>query len=231
MKKPIKENILKVYGREPKTLNELAQCVIEVIESQENRDPWHNPLKHKPREFKNHKVVGFAWQIHRSEEVSNTHDAPEGYPQNWARRDESLPKGYPGWTGRVWIRYHDDPYSFSSSGAFDKTLTHPGTGGGGAYDGPSSAISSARFRRYGHSNPKGAYPEIHCFSWDYRLYDLDWPEVAKAYEQTKILHHLGGPAPVKDHYFGWIDPETELKDSQFLAEYAIWAAKNQKKAA
>ena len=231
MKKPIKENILKVYGREPKSLGELAQCVIEVIDSQENRDHWYNPKKHKPREFKNHKVVGFAWDVSRSEEVSNTHSAPEGYPQNWARRDESLPKSYPGWTGRVWIRYADDPYSFSSSGTFEKTLTHTGTGGFGGYNGPWEGVGSARFRRYGHSNTKTAYPEIHYYSWDYRFYDLDWPEIAKSYEKARVIHHLGGPALVRQHSFKWTDPETEFRDNEFLAECAIWQAKQRKKAA
>ena len=229
MNKQIKENILKVYGREPKTLNELAQCVIEVIESQQNIDGWYNEKKHKPRKFKNHKVVSFAWQVHRSEEVSNSHSAPEGYPENWGCK-ANLPTGYPGWKGRVWIRYQDEPYSFLCSGSFKKTLTHTGSGGAGAYDGPSSAIGSARFRRYGHGEPKGAYPEIHCYSWDYRFYDLDWPEIAKAYEKSKVINHLGGPAPVKDHYFCWTDPETEHCDNEFLAEFAIWQAK-QKKAA
>ena len=230
MKKPIKENILKVYGREPKTLDELAQCVIEVINSQENRDSWYNPKKHKPREFKNHKVVGFAWEIARKELVSNSHSSPEGYSQNWGGKPD-LPKGYPGWSGRVWVRYADDPYSFSSSGTFQKTLTHTGTGGYGGYSGPWEGIGSARFRRYGHTKPKDSYSEIHYYSWDYRFYDLDWPEIAKSYEKAEIIHHLGGPSPKLKHYFNWTDPETEHRDNEFLAECAIWQAKQAKKAA
>jgi hypothetical protein len=230
MKKPIKENILKVYGREPKTLNELAQCVIEVIESQKNIDSWYNPKKHTIREFKNHKVVNFAWQVSRNEQVSNSHSSPEGYPENWGAKP-GLPKGYPGWYGRVWIRYAEEPYSFLSSGTFEQTLTHTGTGGAGAYDGPSSSISTAHWRRYGHTNPKSAYPSINCYSWDFRFYDLDWPEIAKWYEQQQVIHHLGGPFPKKDHYFCWTDPETEHRDNEFLAECAIWQAKQSKKAA
>jgi hypothetical protein len=229
MKRPIKENILKVYGREPKSLDELAQCVIEVINSQVNLDSWYNPKKHAPREFKNHKVVSFAWEIARKELVSNSHSAPEGYPENWSSKPD-IPKGYPGWYGRVWIRYEEEPYSFASSGTFEQTLTHTGTGGAGGYSGPSEAIGSARFQRYGHTDPKGSYPRINCYSWDYRFYDLDWPEIAKAYEKSEIIYHLGGPLPKMKHYFNWTDPETEHRDNEFLAEFAIWKAQ-QKKAA
>ena len=33
-----------------------------------------------------------------SDKVSNTHNAPQGYPQNW-RQEADTPKGYPGWSG------------------------------------------------------------------------------------------------------------------------------------
>lgn len=36
-----------------------------------------------------------------SDKVSNTHNAPKGYPQNW-RQEADKPKGYPGWSGS-WI--------------------------------------------------------------------------------------------------------------------------------
>ena len=36
-----------------------------------------------------------------SDKVSNTHNAPAGYPQNW-RQEADKPKGYPGWSGN-WI--------------------------------------------------------------------------------------------------------------------------------
>lgn len=216
MIKPIKENILKVYGREPKTLDELAQCVIKVIESQENSG-YRNP------EFRNHKVLGFSWDIRRSETVSNSHSAPEGYPQNF-NRDESLPTSYPGWVGRVWIRYHDYPDSFSSSGVFKKTLTHTGTGSSGAYDGIFTPIAHARYIRYGLTNPKDCYPEVYCYSWDYRFYDLDWPEIAKDHTQRKIIHYLGGPKSVDRHSFSWIDPETKHRDDAFMLEVETWKA-------
>lgn len=36
-----------------------------------------------------------------SDKVSNTHNAPKGYPQNW-RQKADKPKGYPGWSGS-WV--------------------------------------------------------------------------------------------------------------------------------
>ena len=222
---PIKDNILKIFGKEPESLDELARCVIAVINSQPNRDPWHKPRKNsKPREYNNHEVVSFAWEMSYSDKVSNTHSAPEGYPQNWGCEPE-LPHGYPGWTGRVWIRYREDPYSFSASGAFEKTLTFTGTGGGGSYDGPSAAISSARFHRYGHSRPKNAYPEIHCFSWDYRFYDLDWPELATWVEKMKMWAELSGQKWTARHRFDWANPDVIAEDNAFMEECRLLNAK------
>ena len=84
-KRKIKDNILKINGGEPRSLDELVSCVIKVINTV-------TPVK------------GFAWDI-RKGEVSNSHDCPMDGVTNWSRSDTSLPTSYPGWCGRVWIRY------------------------------------------------------------------------------------------------------------------------------
>lgn len=222
MKNPIKQNILKVYGREPETLDELARCVIAVIESQENGDIFDRKRRTVP---KFHKVLGFAWDVRYSDRVSNTHSSPEGYPHNWGGKEE-LPKGYPGWTGRVWIRYADESRSFGST-PFDKTLTHTGTGGFGSYDGPWKGIASARFKRYGHAQKvsKDAYPEPKVYSWDYRFYDLDWPLIARWVEKQKVWTELSGQPWDNSHKFTWTDSDTLISDSAFMAECATIKAK------
>ena len=57
----VKSNILKIFKKEPETLDELAQCVIAVIESN------------------NVKVIGFQWDI-KFGDVPNTHHSPVGFP-------------------------------------------------------------------------------------------------------------------------------------------------------
>lgn len=214
MNKPIKQNILKVYGRDPETLEELARCVITMIESQRNGSPQRK-----------YKVLGFAWDITHSDMVSNSHSSPEGYRQNWGR-DDTLPKGYPGWNGRVWIRYSEECRSFGSD-PFTKTLTHPGTGGAGSYDGPWRQVAHARFKRYCNYRrmPSSAYPEPKIYSWDYRFYELDWPKLALWVEKQKMWSELSGQPWQKQHKFEWTDPETLIADSAFIAECATIKAK------
>ncbi len=79
---PIKKNILKVFGKEPESLDELAKCVIAVINSKLDRNK------------KEVKVSGFAWDISYSELVRNTYSSPFGYDKNW-RGVSGAPKGYP----------------------------------------------------------------------------------------------------------------------------------------
>jgi hypothetical protein len=206
MNKPIKANILKVYGRDPATLDELAECVMAVINSQA-------PVP----------VVGFAWDINYHEMVPNSHSSPEGLPDNFRNQDH-LPKGYPGFSGRVWIRYGEEPESFGSD-AFRRTLTHPGTGGFGSYSGPWTAIGTARFQRYGHRQIPDAYPEINYYSWDYRIYLADWPALEQWVEQQQILSTLSGKPWQTSHKFNWTDPATLAADAEFMAECATIKAK------
>jgi hypothetical protein len=210
-----KKYILDAYGREPASPDELAQCVIKVIESQLNGSHTHN----------HYQVVGFAWDIRYSDLVSNSHSSPEGYPQNWEGRD-TAPRVYPGWSGRVWIRYADDTVSWGSS-PFERTLTHTGTGGAGSYDGPWRSICSHRWNRYKNmrSIPADAYPEPRCYSWDYRFYDLDWPLLAQWVEKPRMWAELSGQPWDNRHRFEWTDPEVLAEDARFIAGCATIKAK------
>jgi hypothetical protein len=205
--KPIKTSILKEFGREPATMDELAQLVIDIVN--------HKIKKHNSR------VVGFAWTLQRSKSVSNSHHSPEGYPQNWGGK-KGLPSGYPGWQGRVWIRYSPGVLSFGSD-HLRYTLTHTGTGGAGAYCGPWDVINSARFRHLGHrSLNQDIYPEIDCYSWDYKIFDADWPLITDAYEKDKVWSVLSEQRPnlSSTHHFQWTDPEVEQADLRFITKYA-----------
>jgi hypothetical protein len=213
--KPIKENILRVFGRDPETLYELAECVIAVIESQPNQG-WGEK---KRKTAANHRVAGFAWDIRYSDRVSNSHSSPEGLPQNFIGKKD-VPDSYPGFTGRVWIRYADEPNSFGSE-PFEKTLTHTGTGGAGSYSGPWAAIASARWQTYGHKRGAGMYPEIHCYSWDYRFYLADWPGINRWVEKQRIWSELTEKPWQTNHKFSWTAPEVLSADTEFIRNRVI----------
>lgn len=206
---PRKKKILDIYGKEPATLDELAECTIAVIEALPTRSSSSKqssiPLK----------VVGFRWEIRWSETVSNSHDCPLNGVTNWGNRNADAPSSYPGWTGRVWIRYNRLPDSSGSDG-FENTLTHTGTGGFGSYDGPWKAIASAHHHAYGHKNKKS---EPNVYSWDYRFFAADWPGVSENEVKRRNWAVLQNKKYEDKHTFMWEDADTKTADTEFLNNY------------
>lgn len=203
-----KDEILKHHA-EPCSLDELAHVVIETV----NRNIVSD--------VEGCRVVGFVWDIkHGNVRTSHSH------PIQCERNDEVPYLGSaPGWNGRVWIRYSDEIKHWGSD-AMSTTLTHTGTGGAGSYDGIWTKVSSARYKKYGHAIRDGLmnhelYPKIHCFSWDYRIYDSDWPELAEVIEwqRNKTWAVLSNTTFINpDHQFRWVDEATALADEEFLQE-------------
>lgn len=218
-KQQLKNRIVKQFG-EPNDLDQLARAVIGTI------DLYKDSTRSKTAK---HKVVGFAWEI-RYGNVSNTHDCPIDGKSNWGGRDPDTPTSYPGWSGRVWIRYSNEHHNGFGSDPFHDTLTYPGTGGWGGYEGPFQKISSARFARYGHTHPEDSYPEPQVYSWDYRFYEADWPGVKEWVEKQKIIAGLTDRSFDNSHRFEWWDPSTRSADDQFLKEReTIYAFEQHKK--
>jgi hypothetical protein len=194
-----KEDILKHHA-EPRNLDELAQIVIATI----NRNVVSD--------VEGCRVVGFVWDIkHGAVRTSHSHPI-------LTERNESVPYygEVPGWNGRVWIRFSDEIKHWGSD-SFSRTLTYPGTGGAGSYNGPWAQVAQAHFNRFGH----GTYPKIHCFSWEYRLYDSDWPLLAEVIEWEKnktwaVLTDTTFNRP--DHQFKWVDESVAAADEKFIQE-------------
>ena len=209
----IKDRLLKIYGKEPESLDELARCVIKVISEQKStRDASSRKCN----------VVGFCWDIVHSPRISNTHSSPIDGVTNWGSKPDK-PTGYPGWTGRVWIRYEQEYPTFSSD-PFSATLTHPGTGGFGSYNGPWEQISTAYYKRHGHKvASKFNRPAV--YSWDYRFYQSDWPVLSDEINKLEMFHKLAGTNTNKKHYFLWEDSDQKIKDAEFIADCALQKAR------
>ena len=192
---PIKQKILNIYGHEPQSLDQLAECVIAVANTRNT-------------------VLGFKWSMFKSHRVSNSHCAPLNGISNWAKNADK-PTGYPGWNGRIWIRYAKID-SFSND-PLQETLTHTGTGGSGGYDGPWQKLATARYEHFGKpfydKAGKYVFPiEPRIYSYDYKFFDHDWPEIYK-YELFKLIKN----SRITHHEFEWYDEATVNAADEFLA--------------
>jgi hypothetical protein len=87
---------------------------------------------HRGRLQKCPKITKFKFdQMRWNPLCSNSHAAPRGKPTNWCARDAdpSVPRGYPGWRGR--LSYHTTSYMAWDSSNWKAAGIHTGTGGGG----------------------------------------------------------------------------------------------------
>lgn len=214
---PTKQYAQSVYGAEPTSMDELGFAVVKVLN---NYKQYRQSAKGVLTSSPNAQCIGLAWRLTHTETVSNSHSGPEGYPQNFMRKKD-VPTSYPGWSGRVWVRYKNERgYSFGSD-PFSRSLTHTGTGGGGSYDGPWTKVAHERFKLYQHG--PGEFDPVSCYSWDFRIFDADWPLVTEniigEYEKQLMWARLNNkydpPAPT--HNFLWEDPKTKAADEEFLA--------------
>jgi hypothetical protein len=196
---PLQQKIIKVYGHEPQTLDELAQAVIAVAQLN-----CRNTL------------VGFHWDIVYWDLVSNSHDSPIGQPQNW-HRDPNLPPGYPGFLGRVWYRF-SGPHGGFGSDALRNSLTYTGTGGAGGYDGPWERLCH---QVYEHQKKYKTRIDVHCYSYDYRFFLSDWPLLENMVRQEQTLALLSDRVFHCEHRFGWDDPVQVERDRQVLDRIGI----------
>lgn len=67
--------------------------------------------------------------MHWSQTSGNSHSAPKGRITNWGTGKPSAPKGYPGWSGKLFITYDREP-NLSTFDVLRNTNIYAGTGGG-----------------------------------------------------------------------------------------------------
>jgi len=201
--------ICEIFGKHPETFDEIAQATMSII-------------NHNIKDY-NARLIGFVWDINYSDLVSNSHHAPIGQSTNWWR-DAEKPLGYPGFSGRVWIRISNKIPGFASS-IFNGSLTHTGTGGLGSYDSIWDKVI-AKSHKYNDYYP-GEY-----YSWEYRFFIDDFPkfksgefrEILDNYEAKIVWKKLmSEKLPVLNyrHRFVWEDPKIKINDDEYLNKYMV----------
>lgn len=199
---------LKKRFGEPETLDQAFEFLLNSLQAE--GDPRRGPL-----------VLGLAWSVSYRDRVSNTHSCPATGETNWGCKPDK-PNGYPGYSGRVWVRYgYQDPNKFSwGSDPFNRSQFFTGTGGGGSYDGPWKALCTARYNRFGHKKHASYYPEIDCFSWDFRFYHDDFPAIRELWVKNNLFNVVAtGKTRINiEQYRVWEDPATVEADRIFMQE-------------
>lgn len=161
---PQMQKAREIYGSEPTSPQKVFDCVLAVLQYNAAKD--------------NNRVVGLTWDVLPGK-ASNTHSAPHNGVQNFGRK-AGKPESYPGWSGRVWVRYENHGKRHTGSDLFWNTMTYTGTGGFGGYGGPwewfgNFRTSAAKRLNIGPWEIKP--PNENYYSWDYRFYDADWPHI------------------------------------------------------
>lgn len=180
---------------EPQTMDELGHWIVRVAQ------------------YRGFPVVGLSWDLRYHPRVSNSHSSPVNGQTNLGQR-EDLPKGYPGWTGRVWIRYANSEFGkHYGSDALNRVQTYTGSGGYGSYDGPWEGVVRDYFRQ---GRSVVSVEDLKIYSYHYRIFEDDWPAVCRWREQQSIMKTLQGQDGfLLSHDFLWTDPETRKQDRKY----------------
>lgn len=117
-----------------------------------------------------------------SETVGCSNCAPVGCKTNWGGKEEQegkeLPRSYPGWYGRIAYKVESSEkhqWQYPGDGTTWKNARiHSGTGGGAGYT------------PYNNKSKTG----LQSFSYNFRMFALDWPALAEAYDKAKMWEAL-----------------------------------------
>ncbi len=123
--------------------------------------------------------VSISFQnMYWSQTSSNSHSAPKGRMTNWGTGKPSAPKGYPGWTGKLFVTYDREP-NLSTFDVMRHTNIYAGSGGGWKSFQASTNIWAEDFPNmveekdfYPHMVPQNARGDIDLS--DERITQLNW---------------------------------------------------------
>jgi len=192
LKHRIKKLQHKYYGKEPETVDEIFEMV-KVI-SKRNLQADGSDL------------VGMRFELDYNDEVLSTHSCTlleDLYKDT---------KVKPGFAGRIWLRFSNPCYGFSS-GALFGTATWTGSGGSG-WDEPWKDVSKSYHRVQQHI--KKTMQQPYCLGYDYRFFLADFPDLEKAIEQELIVAKLKDADFESKFQKTWISSDQLEKDTAFM---------------
>jgi hypothetical protein len=175
-------------------------------------------------------LAGLALKLIWKDKVSNTHDAPRNGVTNWGGRTEGAPTGYPGWSGRIWVRYYPPVKSTFGHDPVRGARVFTGTGGFGHYDGPWQPAYSAWYELNKSRKRRAHNGEPQCYSYDVRIFADDFPELLFEYNCVLAQLRLEGRLYREDWlnggnmvnhpelYYVYTNPEIQQQDEQLIAK-------------
>lgn len=162
-------------------------------------------------------LVGLKIRVRRSH-LAASHNSPIGEPTTWRS-----PKSYAAMTGRIWMRFDKEAEGLWVTNIFNKSPYYLGSGGGGDYDSPWSAVYKIYYHRFGdtpiHTTLRGSKlwrPVLYGFTFNFWL--DDFPQYRKAEEQRAMLRTIAGETKAKDTELEWTDSLTAMIDDDFRWE-------------
>jgi hypothetical protein len=188
-------------------------------------------------------VVGFALDLEWRASVSNSHNCPHDGETNWGNTNPHAPRGYPGWTGRVWMRASNSNYPGFWSDHFGGTGIHTGSGGFGSYDGMHrtisilyhahqshlrSSLNDRKISKTQYNSLLNEWPEPQLFSYQCEMFESDWPGLSQTDAIDLAERYLStGVRPERPRLtFSWEHPDQVELDRQMRQAFKNCAGCN-----
>lgn len=163
------------------------------------------------------KLLGLKIKVRHSH-IAASHNSPIGEPTIWRNS-----KSYAAMSGRIWMRFNNEAEGLWATNIFNKSPYHLGSGGGGDYESPWSAVYKIYYHRFGHApvhntlrGGKLFKPVLYGYTFNFWL--DDFPEFRKAEQQRDMLRIIGGEPKTKDTLIEWTDTITAMIDDEFRWE-------------
>ena len=204
---PAKKSAIEIYGKDPETLDELFDMMRTIVN--------HNFRVNN--ENKDIRLTTLCVQVESSNKVSCSHDAPLLGRSKWSSKDHDGPSSYPGFHGRIWYRYNDDPVN-NWSDPFKGSQVHTGSGGGGDYDGPSKEICEVY--RGAPKHLKKIFIDPKVCSYSFRFFLADFPKIAEGIEKNMTADIIRNITPRRIKFRKeWIEPTQQVIDNEFIIKF------------
>lgn len=171
------------------------------------------------RDNTENELLGIAFDVTYKDFISNTHSAPKNGVENFLCKKE-LPKGYPGFSGRVWYRTKNEHNPKNTFQKFPTGCLHTGTGGYGSY----GCKLWNTFSNYNYRYGMGRENKPFIYSYDCKIFTDDFPEFEEFFTNEilneEVMAALGNRSQKPFHIkYEWFDEETKQKDLEFINKY------------